>query len=225
MKLGGYDYGQYEAVSIAFDPHQRFVQLGYAMVLMARQALMTEAVSYRNFHVGASLLAVDEIGKRMGIYSAGNKKYNPKVEKYCAENSVIQQAQDDAMTRAIGLVVVGTSDGDRIKGVTGRATPTLHPCDVCRTVFIDSPIVKSDMLVVTTGDTYDAHQVHSVDQLIGFYNGSDTKADHHHYEDPGFESWEERQALYGLMRNAALADIETSNSAVALMALQAVLLG
>ena len=226
MKYGGFDYGSHEyLLRQPYDPWWQFVQNGYSMVLSARKALTKEAYSYRNFHVGASLLAVNGQAERMGLYSAGNLKVNPETEKFCAEASVIQQAEADGMTRAIGLVVVGTMDADRIKGVTGRSTPTLHPCESCLNVFVDSPLIHSDTIVVTIGDNSDAHQVHSVGQLIRIYQNPYPDDDHQSLEDPGFEGWTVKQFVYSYMANSAITQIcEVPKSDIALMATQAIYL-
>jgi cytidine deaminase len=224
MSNSRFDYGSYEQTfDEPFDPWQQFLKMTPRMVRSARQASL-EAFSYRNFHVGASLLAINPHKKRMGMYSAGNLKIDPSTEKFCAEASVIKKARHDGMTRAIGLVVVGTLDPDMIRGVTGKVTPTLHPCDSCRNLFVDSALIQSDTIVVTTGDTLDAHQVHSVGQLIKFYQNDTDEAADDHYQSVGDQapnSWRAREQLYVKMSELLITE---SRAEAALFAAQAVYL-
>jgi cytidine deaminase len=224
MSKSTFDYGPYEQTfGEPFDPWQQFLKMTPRMVQNARKA-HSQAFSYRNFHVGASLLAINSQKKQMGMYSAGNLKIDPSTEKYCAEASTIEAAKRDGMTRAIGIVVVGTLDRDMIHGVTGRMTPTLHPCDSCRNLFVDSSLIYSDTIVVTTGDRLDAHQVHSVGQLITFYqpDSEATVSDYHQsFEEQKPSSWQSREELYLKMSEQQLVD---SQAEIALLAAQGVFL-
>ncbi len=235
MKQGGFDYRLFEAATGRdYDPWFTFIQLMPGMFQLARDAARDEAISYRNFHVGAAIYAINEQTRETAILSAGNKKANPDVEKYCAERSVIDQVEmlwgrkaiEERHARAIGLVVAGTTDKSKIAEVTGRVTPTLHPCDSCRNLFEESLLIRSDTLVVSIGDTSDVHQVHSVAELQKFYLDED-QLDAHNHEDPDFADMEMRQAIYGFMTNTNLfpAYVQESRANIARMALTACFLG
>ncbi len=207
------------------NPWQQFIQNVPYMALVAGAAQNNRAYSYRDFHVGASLLAINRKNHEMSIYSAGNLKLEPSTEKYCAEAAVIAEAKRDKMTHAIGLVVIGTIDREQIKDVTGRATPTLHPCSSCRNLFSESRLISNNTLVVTTDKDFSGHQVHTVGQLSAFYKNSDDAPDHQVVEDTGFTDWIDRPVIFQELTDfSTAAGIRMPEYRIAQFAAQATLL-
>lgn len=197
MKNFSMQYGNYAPThGEQLSPWQQYIQKLPYMALIARAAQNDHAYSYRDFHVGASLLAINKKKLEMNIYSAGNLKLDPTTDKFCAEAAVLAEAKKDKMTHAIGLVVIGTIDQEQIRDVTGRATPTLHPCASCRNLFTDSRLISSHTLVVTTDKDFSGHQVHTVGQLSEFYKNTKEASDHQVVKDAGFVDWVERPNIY-----------------------------
>lgn len=66
------------------------------------------------------------------------------------------------------MVIVGDLQPDQ---QTGIATPTLHPCGICRQAFLEpkSPI-RPDTLVVTANPRLMSFEWFSVEALIKFHN-------------------------------------------------------
>lgn len=229
MKQGSFDQARYNLSNLQeYDPYHAFVSAVPFMVDMARYSADNMARSYRGFHVGAALFAL-ATDQSTGILTDGNKKLNPHSEKICAEKSVLLQAEINGYDQAIGLVIAGTSDAELIKGVTGKATPTLHPCDSCRGLLEASPIVSDDTLIVTVGVDSDAHQTHTFAELQSYYkeSGGENIGDAHFHEDPNFKNWNIRQYVYDYMVSDAKI-LETSNvsrAEIARMALSGVFLG
>ncbi|HSX52811.1 MAG TPA: hypothetical protein VLF90_00350 [Patescibacteria group bacterium] len=198
---------------------------------MARYSADNDAKSYRGFNVGAAIFVISPEMKKSAILTDGNRKLKPQSEKICAEKSVLLQAETGGYSKAIGLVVAGASDAELIKDVTGRETPTLHPCDVCRGLLDASPIVSDDTLIITTGVDSDSHQTHSFAELQAFYEDADPSGvnEAHCHEDPGYEKWNIRKFIYGIMtgNSGIFGTFESGNrdnAEVARIALSAVLI-
>jgi cytidine deaminase len=143
------------------------------MVNMARHAANNEALSYRDFHVGASAYAITFDGAKAPTITGGaNYKPDEDSPKYCAEMDIIDQAEEDSFDQIIGMVVAGTNDPKKIYEVMGREAATLHPCDMCRDKMHKSRLIVPDTLVVTVALEEDVAQVHTFDELKMIYDMS-----------------------------------------------------
>lgn len=188
------------------DPYHMFIGIVPHMVYHARRAADEEVYSYRGFHVGASLFAFLPQLRETLLFSAGNTKIENE-QKVCAEKKILEQLEGYSTAHGtpaevIGMVVVGTSDRDLIKGVTGRAAPTLHPCNECQEIMGDSRSVTNETLVVTAGIGSDVHQVHSYGDLRDFYDAlrrGEPVSDAHAHDVPNFDQWHTRHVFYDYM--------------------------
>jgi cytidine deaminase len=162
MRRGGFNAGSHEHhLKDGFDPYHAFVGLMPRFIDLARDAARMRAISHRNFHVGAVAYAGDTTLSRVATLDGANVKRTKEDPKYCAEMSVIDQAQGLGFSKVLGLVVAGTSDPEKIKSVSGVATPTLHPCDACRKKMTASGLFQESSLIVTVSTDEDAYEVHS----------------------------------------------------------------
>jgi cytidine deaminase len=170
------------------------------MARLARSVAEWEAYSYRNFHVGAAIYAVDPGSAAVGINAAGNLKLNIERQKVCAEKRALRRAVKAELTHAIGFVCVGTTDRDQIEAVSGLRSPTLHLCSDCRIETVgESPLVTDHTLMVTSGIESDITQVHTFGQMTEMY-------DFDRYTDlagvgqsnvvPNFNNWSARLRTY-----------------------------
>lgn len=183
-----------------FDTGHLLVSLVPNMVEQARFAAETDAHSYRDFKVGAAVLAVNDVTHETAVITAGNLKSRHKA-KVCAERKALQQARKIGYTQAASIVVAGTTDAELIREVTGVATPTLHPCGECQNMFDSHPLMRDDTLIITTGLEDDIYQVHNFVELKGLYSIADLSV--LETQEGGlhdFSNWEQRVALYGHMR-------------------------
>jgi cytidine deaminase len=182
------------------DPYSTFISSVPTMVELARSAAANEARSYRKFHVGAAIFAVNHDLNRLAIFAGANTKLSPADPKYCAEMNVIDQAEQAGCDEAIGIVVAATGNKQKIKEVTGKATDTLHPCMDCIQKFEDSPIVHEDTFILTAATDAKNFQVHTVNQIQDVYTGSydDSIAPFAPTRDIDFEfgAWPMRQSMY-----------------------------
>lgn len=88
------------------------------MVRMARYGAASEAISYRDFHVGASAYAVKFDGSKPPVALGGaNYKPDKQTSKYCAEMDVIDHLEGDDYDQVIGIVIAGTTDPAEIREV------------------------------------------------------------------------------------------------------------
>lgn len=136
------------------------------------------ALSYRDFRVGAAALAAfypsnDREMWRYGIITGANAKPEPNdTINVHAEHTVMTTAKtlkkpNDSLSIPL-LVIAGDLQPDQQSGV---ASPTLHPCGVCREAFCeaDSP-VSDDTLIVTIDPDYREYQWFTSAELRAFYN-------------------------------------------------------
>lgn len=158
------------------------VMLGAVPLMFERvKSSRHRAESYRNFLVVASAFAYDDKENRAGIITAGNFKAKipeedrdevdlDSIPKVCAELDVTETASLNGFSKILGFVVAATNDKNLIKGVTGKATTTLHPCDECRSFMGANPMVDSQTLLFTTGFDRSVYQMQTVNGLLSQYN-------------------------------------------------------
>ena len=116
------------------------------LALTARE----KALSWRDFRVGCAALARDppedsdlpELGK----FPGANLKMSEYAFKVCAELFAIQAARLAGYREVLGLVIVGDPQEDHASRLL---TPTLEPCEDCRTALPNFPEVGMDMFVAT----------------------------------------------------------------------------
>lgn len=201
------------------DFYRDFISSVPYMMYQARAAVRHSAHSYRGFLVGASAYAVRTHDGDTAVVSAGNLK-NEHKSKVCAERKALALAKKAGFERIVGLVVAATTDLDLIEGVSGRKTPTLHPCADCRSMFHDHPLMRPDTLVVTTGLDTNRYQVHDVSELVDFYNRPSPPLDTQ-YSIAGTDNWEQRIATYDVLVSAEHTRPETERRAAAVLAAMA----
>lgn len=135
-------------------------------------------------------------------------RYDIAIPKICAETSVLMAAGGDScnedfcseqtgedisdpfrvrhyvMEKVNAVVVVSSGDEETIKGITGVASRTLHPCSDCRRMFKHNPMIDSDTSIITLDETENIMQIQTVAELFDAYKGisSGTK-DPKNYED------------------------------------------
>lgn len=150
--------------------YSQFISAVPLMVRMARYGANSEALSYRDFHVGASACSVSYDGSKPPMVVGGaNYKPDKITPKYCAEMDVIDHATEGGYDEIIGMVIAATDDPEEIQAIMDRVTPTLHPCDACQAKMEKSHLVTPDTLVVTVALDSDKAQVHTFDELQMIY--------------------------------------------------------
>jgi cytidine deaminase len=198
MQRGGFNTGPYEHhLQNGFDPYHAFVGLMPRFVDLARSAAEERAVSYRDFHVGAVLYAGNEACSRVATLDGANQKISPSHPKRCAEMDVIDQAEALGFSRVVGMVIAGTSDPEKIKGVMGVATPTLHPCDVCRDRMVDCGLFDDGSLIVTISTEEDRYEVHTYDEMMQRWQSPETARTETSTATFDVTQWPWRQLAYG----------------------------
>jgi cytidine deaminase len=129
---------------------------------LANQAVEQLGHSYRGFKVGAAVLALDEPGRRAGIYFGGNYTPYEGAEWNCAEKRAFEVVHKRGFNRILALAVSGPPQID----VSGVESPTLHPCDKCREMMRESELTEPNTLVATANLDQTAHELFTVDSLI-----------------------------------------------------------
>ncbi len=193
-----------------FDPFREFVASVPELVRKSRLANEDETYSYRGFKVGVTGLFWVPDTQDTVFLSAGNLKKQGK-PKFCAEQRLLIRARKAGFTQAIGLVITATTDRQKISEVTGLPTPTLHPCEECRSVLSQDKMMTADTLLLTTGVESSYFQVHRFGELVTRYSEGEIEALQHTNISSGFSDWEHRLEVYdGLVRGITNPDISRS---------------
>ncbi len=148
------------------DPYRLFLGKLSQLREIARDAAANKAYSYRQIPVlvGTAALNVVDGTRFWGVTNGYNTKAERK-QKHCSELKALDKARLGGFTRAIGMVVVSSTNRQENEGITGFPTPTLLPCGVCQGDFRGHPIARNDTLVVTAHLTEDTIQVNTVGRL------------------------------------------------------------
>lgn len=148
-----------------FDPLYAAYQQVPRFIDLAKRAAEEQAVSYRDFKVGASACAFDDMGMRIGYFFGANYKPSPNADKYCAELDIVQKVRASRFNRIVALAVFGPSE---FADVDPFPSPTLHPCRVCRTMLDEDPLFKDNPLIVTTNQENDL-ELFMTDELVALH--------------------------------------------------------
>jgi len=149
-----------------YDPVYAGWQLFPMLADQARLAAEQEAISYRDFHVGAAAYALDQENYRAGIIFGANIKPDKSAPKRCAELMLVQKAETLGYKSIPYLVVSGPLQTDEHSGII---SPTLHPCADCRDLFLASPLIEDETVLVTVGEDGETHEMFSVAELLGLH--------------------------------------------------------
>ena len=198
-QVGELNLRDFKEGGIQFDPFLLIFDMGPNLIRTARAKRRKDGVSYRAFHVGASTISVNDDEQKASFFVGANYKPHPEVPKRCAEMNALTEAKRLKHRFTPGLFVAGTTDQELIRQVTGRETPTLHPCDPCRDLLQESTVV------ITVGDDKDVYEAHTGKDLWQLYRPPEhpqRRRDrkpaevHNVIEDPGFATFAAAKAVY-----------------------------
>lgn len=144
-----------------------------------------QAVSYRNFKVGASVLSRNP-GQKTGEYSIySGHNYKPKEEfqegvaKRCGEKQALEKALANLTEQVVAIVSVS----DRIStGDSTRAHDALHPCSECRKMIrqmLKEGLISEQGIVCNVNDSRQgpdgkwAREERTVAELLNIYADAD----------------------------------------------------
>lgn len=145
---------------------------------LSQQAVEMLGESYRGFKVGCAVLALDEPGRRTGIYFGGNFTPFKGAEWNCAEKRALATIEARGFTSALAVAVSGSPQID----VSGVESPTLHPCHKCRAMLEQSPLMQPDTLIATSTPSGDAYELFTRDSLIERHaTGQEQPFPDHHF--------------------------------------------
>lgn len=106
------------------------------------------AVSYRDFTVGATTIALSKSPSQFQILAGINAKdaENTPLNMH-AEQLALRKAQSYGADMISVIAVVGETQPDQ---QSGHEMHTLHPCGKCRTKLADSPLIDNDATLIFT---------------------------------------------------------------------------
>lgn len=150
----------------AKEVFERDLEKLIAIARIARDA----AVNYRNFFVGAAVVARRRGRKTVAYFAGANQMlHKGDPHKCCAEKAAITEAIRCGYTRIYAVVVVGKLQPDDESGYAGK---TLHPCGTCRRMFRELGL-QDDTIVLTVDHKNPAvREQHTVAELIARHDPS-----------------------------------------------------
>jgi len=137
------------------------------LIAQARKTAASH-LSYRNFPVGAAVLAESDDG-RLEVFTGANHKSGPGTgrSKGCAEPTAVKAARDAGYPNIVGIAVVGRPQEE-------FPTPTLHPCGECRDFFTDLKVrhaISDNAPVVSVHlDNPAIIEQFTLGELLGYYS-------------------------------------------------------
>jgi cytidine deaminase len=125
-----------------------------------------QAVSYRNFRVGAALLAFSTDTEKIGIFTGFNVKTHPENAAQInihAEQMALTKARHWRFNSVGSLAVWGEPQADTQSGLE---PPTLHPCGLCRELLAKSPETKGTTPILSANPDFSICEVYGLDDLL-----------------------------------------------------------
>ena len=95
--------------------------------------------------------------------------YNTKAEhdeKSCAEKKDLEAAEDEGMTRTIGMFNVSDNTIEQNRSITDIPSLNLPPCSVCHGDFRAHPVARPEMLIATGGLKHDTVQINTAERFL-----------------------------------------------------------
>jgi cytidine deaminase len=159
-----------------YDKEQAYLSVFGANVLLAlhraREA-REHAISYRDFTVGAALMAFKLFPATMQIHAGVNiKPEQDSVINVHAEQLALQKIKDFGGDIITIVAVVGELQEDT---QSGRLAETLHPCGLCREKLDASGLIdQQKSLIVSALPDLRTIEMYSFSALQAFHDSHDT---------------------------------------------------
>lgn len=125
------------------ERHEQEFRAALPRLIQEAQQARDNAVNYRGFLVGCSVLAYNESTGTYKSYAGGNQRPEkwPKPsgkEKRCAERMAIEAAEAEGATAIVGIVTASTETdtGDNTHG-----HDVLYPCEDCQQLINETAII------------------------------------------------------------------------------------
>jgi hypothetical protein len=129
------------------------------------------AESYRRYNIGARGFYIDEVNRRIGLFSSGNTKFHQLDPPYCAERANFDKATYYGFTKNVGarcvaLDIMGKPQYDED---SHKMPSTPHPCGNCREELYTNPIVDEDTLILSGNVDNGRHEEFTVPELLHYH--------------------------------------------------------
>lgn len=181
------------------DEEQLYSRLvhGFAISALkrARQAQKDNAISYRNFNVGAAGVAYNPDNSRLGIFTGFNAKVDgTDLINIHAEEVVVGKIRRFGGSIITLLAVVGDLQPDQ---QSGTVTTTLHPCGRCRKMLAETGLVTDRTVFMSATIDLQNVEIYDLPALVRLHDeGVDgtfdrVKLPEFPVDTPGETEWDE----------------------------------
>ena len=119
------------------------------------------ARSYRDFRVGAALIAWSHESSSWEVFRGMNTKVSKNARPVCAEAIAIAAAEAAGVMQINDIVIVGNPREE-------DETRTLHPCDECRQFMWHSKLIHRETRIITAlpPPQSSAYETHTMEKLL-----------------------------------------------------------
>ncbi len=138
------------------------------------QKARERAISYRDFKVGATALALKSNGRQTEWFDGANIKPEPQaLTSVHAEQAALKKATNADFTAVSMIAVVGETQHDQ---QSGREMVTLHPCGLCRDTFLESPLIDGQATLIASAlPNLHTIELYSLESLVNFHTRHDSQ--------------------------------------------------
>ena len=183
-------YRHHEILPISPEDKARFIQ-DYknnkkADLITAAAFARDNAVSYRNFKVGAAIMSKEpnQASGEYSIYSGHNYKPEPAEQEGIAKRCAEKMALEQALANHTNFIPAIISVSDKIStGSDSQAHDALHPCNECRAMIRQlkkEGLLSGERIICNVNDSRLgrdgnwAEEERTVDELLSLYSGEET---------------------------------------------------
>jgi len=147
---------------------ERLLRFPEELLIEAAREAAADAISHRDYHVGAVVLAENPDTGQICAFPGANWKPVSHGLKYCAEGDAISKALKAGYSRILLIVVAADQQPDDESRVVA---PTAHPCGGCRRNLRGIPGIERVLFVTVRRDS-DVVERFTFNELWERHNGN-----------------------------------------------------
>jgi len=137
------------------------------------EAISFQGISHRDFQVGAIAVATNDFSSVLARLSGFNVKPDASGRvNIHAEQMAIEKAKKYGLNRILAFAVWGEPQPDT---QSGRDSPTLHPCGLCRDYMGKSGLIAPETIILSGGSDFRTAELYTYHELCEFHDGGNIR--------------------------------------------------
>lgn len=175
-------------------PYRTAAANSLLLLLDARKAANEYSASYRDFRVGATVVAYKSDERDFAIFNGANVKVDETdLINVHAEDTAVGKAEDKDYDLISFVGVVGHLQNDQTSGVEVQ---TLHPCGRCRKKFSESHLISDKTIFMSANMDLTTIEMYTLQDLEDFHVRGDKSAITTFHTEPEAMDWDDKVAPY-----------------------------